>query len=385
MKRIAILGATGSIGKSVCAIADQFPDEFRITAISANTNIDSLRALITKYRPASVAILDETESVKLQGEHTGNMKVFSGSKGIMELINLPDVDIVINALVGFAGVAPTIRAIECGKTIALANKESLVVAGEIIMELARRKNVRILPIDSEHNAIWQCLVGEEASGVRRIILTASGGPFLYASNAAVENATVDEALNHPKWKMGRKISIDSATLMNKGLEVHEARWLFDLPAHKIDVIVHPQSIVHSMVEFADGSIKAQLGVTDMKLPIQYALFYPQRKGNETCRLDLSLMRELTFMPPDKIKFPCLQLAYDALDAGGTAPAILNAANEMAVEAFLNKKIRFGDIPRIVESALAGVHRQPASLESLYAADGETRTFASNIIHNAIAA
>jgi len=380
MKRIVILGSTGSIGKNVLAVAEQFPDEIEITALSANANIEVLREQVSKYKPKCVVVLDEKAGAAFAREMRGVTEVFVGAQALEELVSRSDVEIVVNALVGFAGLKPTIRAIESGKTIALANKETLVVAGKIITGLLAKHNVKLFPIDSEHNAIWQCLAGEDMSGVKRLILTASGGPFLNTPQASFENATVEEALNHPNWKMGKKITIDSATLMNKGLEVHEACWLFGMPPERIDVLVHPQSVVHSMVEFEDGSIKAQLGVTDMKLPIQYALLYPRRRKSTNGMMDLAALRELTFQPPDKKKFPCLQLAYDALEAGETAPAVLNAANEVAVDAFLQKKIRFGDIPRIVGETLADMPVMEPTLGNIIAADTLARQFATETLH-----
>ncbi|HZV12388.1 MAG TPA: 1-deoxy-D-xylulose-5-phosphate reductoisomerase [Candidatus Kapabacteria bacterium] len=380
MKRIAILGSTGSIGVNVLAVADQFPDEITITGLSANANIETLREQVKKYRPKCVVVLDEKTGADFAREMRGAVEVFTGAQGLEELVSRSDVDIVVNALVGFAGLKPTIRAIERGKTIALANKETLVVAGKIITGLLAKHDVKLFPIDSEHNAIWQCLAGEDRSGVKRLILTASGGPFLNKPQGSFESATVEEALNHPNWKMGKKITIDSATLMNKGLEVHEARWLFDMPPERIDVLVHPQSVVHSMVEFEDGSIKAQLGVTDMKLPIQYALLYPHRRKSANGMMNLAALRELTFQSPDRKKFPCLQLAYDALHAEGTAPAVLNAANEVAVEAFLGGKARFGDIPRIVGETLASIAVTEPTLENIVAADAAARQYAANVLH-----
>jgi 1-deoxy-D-xylulose-5-phosphate reductoisomerase len=282
-------------------------------------------------------------------------EVLSGETGLLEIARRDDVDLVIISLVGFAGLRPTIEAIKHRKTIALANKEALVVAGEIITGLVREYDVNLIPIDSEHSAIMQCLTGEDPTTVRRLILTASGGPFYNRKKEDFCSITVDEALNHPNWKMGNKITIDSATLMNKGLEVIEARWLFHIPPEKIDVVVHPQSIIHSMVEFVDGSVKAQLGIPDMKIPIQYALTYPRRFPSEWKRLDFSVLHEMTFFEPDMNKFECLGLAIEAISRGGSAPAIVNAANEVAVDLFLNRKVQFPDIPRLIRTALDRQH------------------------------
>jgi len=293
----------------------------------------------------------------------------------MNIVRRDDVDIVISSLVGFAGLKPTIEAIKHRKTVALANKETLVVAGVLITALVKEYGVRLLPIDSEHSAILQCLAGEDSGRMSRLILTASGGPFLNTPPEALAGVTVEQALNHPNWKMGKKITIDSATLMNKGLEVIEAHWLFSLPPERIEVVIHPQSIIHSMVEFIDGSIKAQLGLPDMKIPIQYALTYPERSAMNGGRVDFPKLQSMTFFQPDKIKFRCLQLAYDALATGGTAPAVLNAANEIAVEAFLDKRISFKQIPELIDRALGDhtPHRSP-ELQDILEADQTTREF-----------
>ena len=290
-----------------------------------------------------------------------------------------DVDIVLNSLVGFSGLKPTIKAIESKKRIALANKETLVVAGEIITKLLRENNVELIPVDSEHNAIFQCLVGEKISDINRIILTASGGPFLYKNKAELENVTVEEALKHPNWKMGSKITIDSATLMNKGLEVIEAHWIFGLPVDKIKVVIHPQSVIHSMVEFIDGSIKAQLGVPDMKIPIQYALTYPERKHANYGQVDFVKLGQMTFLEPDLDKFECLKIAYEVAKLGGTYPTVLNAANEVAVEAFLNRKIKFTMIPEVIKKAIdAHKPKFNPDLDDILTADSETRKFVKNL-------
>jgi len=379
MKTVAILGSTGSIGVNTLAVAEQFRDELRVVGLSTNKNIDVLRQQVRKFSPSSVAVLDERAGREFEREMRGITRVFVGPQGIEEFAVADGADIVLNALVGFAGLRPTMRAIECGIDIALANKETLVVAGAIIRPLLAKHGARLLPVDSEHSAIFQCLVGEEPSSVRRLMLTASGGPFRLLSVDAFGAITIEQALNHPNWKMGKKVTIDSATLMNKGLEVHEAHWLFDLPGKRIDVVVHPQSVVHSMVEFSDGSVKAQLGVTDMKLPIVYALLYPKRAATTGGRLTIDHMRELTFDVPDLAKFPCLQIAYDALEIGGTAPAVLNAANEIAVDAFLNGSIRFVDIPHIVSGVLADHSTSVATFENIVHADSDARRIAMEIV------
>ncbi|MDI6765934.1 MAG: 1-deoxy-D-xylulose-5-phosphate reductoisomerase [Bacteroidota bacterium] len=348
---ICILGSTGSIGKSSLEVIANFPNRFRVVCLSAHKNTELLSHQVERFKPKVVALHDHHAGIDLENTMNGKLKVFSGENGIIELIKQPDIDIVINSLVGFSGLQPTIEAIKLGKTIALANKETLVVAGEIITKLSKKYNARIVPIDSEHSALLQCLAGENPKNIAKLILTASGGPFLNLKKNEFSRVSVKAALNHPNWKMGKKITIDSATLMNKGLEVIEAHWLFNLPTNKIEVLIHPQSIIHSMVEFVDGSIKAQLGMPDMRIPIQYALTYPNRSASQYRRVDFPVLKEMTFSKPDLKKFECLQLAYDAIEMGGTAPAILNAANEVAVDLFLNNKIKFNLIPKLIRGAL----------------------------------
>jgi 1-deoxy-D-xylulose-5-phosphate reductoisomerase len=375
MKNICILGSTGSIGRNALEVIAGFPDKFRVVALSANSNVDLLREQISHYRPSAAGLLDEKAALELRKHVNGSTTIHAGVEGLCELTGRDDVDIVISALVGFAGLRPTLEAVRRGKIVALANKETLVAAGEIMTRLAREHGATLLPIDSEHSAILQCLAGEDPSHVARLILTASGGPFLHLHKDDFPAVTVERALRHPNWKMGDKITIDSATMMNKGLEVIEAHWLFNLPAEKIDVLIHPQSIIHSMVEFIDGSVKAQLGVPDMKLPIQYALTWPGRSGSCFTRLDFAALREMTFFAPDRAKFECVALAADALRTGGTAPAILNAANEVAVRLFLDRALTFDGIPRLIRHAL---ERIPATaspaLDEIFAADAETRSF-----------
>ena len=311
----------------------------------------------------------------LKNRIAGKCEVLVGEQGLIEAAARLDYDIFVGAMVGFCGLAPTLEAIKRGKIIALANKETLVVAGELITNLCSRYNAKLIPIDSEHSAIFQCLEGEKKDNIEKIILTASGGPFLNKSKASLANVTVKEALNHPNWKMGDKITIDSASMMNKGLEIIEAYWLFGVEKEKIEVIIHPQSIIHSMVQYIDGSIKAQLGLPDMKLPIQYALIYPDRLKNNFTRLNLAQTANLTFYSPDIEKFECLKIAYSALTAGGTAPCVMNAANEIAVNKFLNGKIRFTHIPQLITKALEKIeNHRPNDIEALFECDKETREF-----------
>lgn len=351
MKNIAILGSTGSIGTQTLEVLSRFPHDFTAAYLSANNNTELLLEQIQKFKPKGVVVLDEPSAQKVKTQAGSKTEVLVGIEGLMEIVQRSDVDTVVSALVGFVGLQPTMKAIESGKNIALANKETLVVAGELMMPLVEKHNVNLIPVDSEHSAIFQCLVGERPNNIAKIILTASGGPFRTTPKEELNRVTIQQALAHPKWKMGNKITIDSATLMNKGLEVIEAHWLFAQPAEKIDVVVHPQSIIHSMVEFVDGSMKAQLGVPDMKIPIQYALTYPSRLPSSSQRVHFPSLGEMTFSEPDTTRFPCLRFAYEALKTGGTIPAVMNAANEIAVSKFLNGKITFLDIPRIIESAM----------------------------------
>ena len=377
-KNIAILGSTGSIGTQTLDVISNFPEEFRITYLTGNNNIPLLLDQVRRYRPKGVVVLQEKSAHEVRNAVGPGIEVLVGEDGLSEVAGRSDVDIVVSALVGFAGLKPTIRAIEAQKRIALANKETLVVAGAVMMPLIKRYNVELIPVDSEHSAIFQCLVGELSREVGRIILTASGGPFRLKRKEELDSVTIDQALNHPNWKMGSKVTIDSATLMNKGLEVIEAHWLFGIAPDRIDVVVHPQSIIHSMVEFVDGSVKAQLGVPDMKIPIQYALTFPSRSPSASQLIDFPAMNELTFFKPDTERFPCLRLAYDALRSGGTIPAVMNAANEIAVKKFLCNEIRFSDIPRIISEAMEK-HTSTAnpSLEDIVEADGWTRRYFMN--------
>lgn len=373
MVNVAILGSTGSIGRSSLEVIAAFPDRFRVTSLTAHRNIELLERQIERFHPALAAVASTGHVPARQIRSCGTTRILAGNDGLLEAATHPDVDLVINALVGFSGLIPTMRAIEAGKDIALANKESLVVGGDLIMRTARKHGVRILPIDSEHSAILQCLQGENMSQVARIILTASGGPFWNLAPHEFESITPKQALIHPTWRMGNKITIDSATMMNKGLEVIEAYWLFGLPPDRIDVVIHPQSIIHSLVEFVDGSMKAQMGKPDMRIPIQYALTFPDRCPSMSERLDLASLGTMTFFPPDVSRFRCLGLAYEALRAGGTVPAVLNAANEMAVHLFLKGCIAFTEIPSLIAEALSThTSLQNPSLEDLIAIDGVTR-------------
>lgn len=374
-RNIAILGSTGSIGRSGLEVISRFPDHFRVTYLTAHRNVDLLHEQVRRFRPRGVVVLEESKASALRKLVNGSTEVFVGEEGLLEIVRRDDVDTVLSALVGFAGVRPTLAAIHAGKNIALANKETLVVAGELIMRSVRDYDVSLLPVDSEHSAILQCMQGEKLESVERLILTASGGPFLHFDRNQLEHVSVGQALNHPTWKMGNKITIDSATLMNKGLEVIEAFWLFGLPPEKIEVVIHPQSIIHSMVEFADGSTKAQMGVPDMKVPIQYALMYPERPASQSRRLDFSSLQQMTFMPPDLDRFRCLALAFRALEMGGTAPTVLNAANEVAVEMFLDEKMPFMSIPTVIEEALnAHTPTHNITLDDILRTDKKTREF-----------
>lgn len=350
-KSVAVIGSTGSIGRQALDIIAQHPDIFSAEVLTANTQADLLIEQALKFNPNVVVIADKTQYAKVkEALSQTDIKVFAGKESIDEVVQMDCVDIVLMALVGFAGLSPTIKAIEKGKLIALANKETLVVGGEYVMRLAKQNNTAILPVDSEHSAIFQCLIGEINNEVNKIYLTASGGPFRTFNAEELSKVSVAQALNHPNWAMGKKVTIDSATLMNKGFEMIEARWLFDIKPSKIEAVIHPQSIIHSMVEFEDGSIKAQLGVADMRLPIQYALNFPERLPNTSEKLDIFKHSTLTFEKPNTELFPCLSLAYHAIEQGGNLPAIMNAANEVAVEAFLKEKIQFIQIPNIIEEA-----------------------------------
>jgi 1-deoxy-D-xylulose-5-phosphate reductoisomerase len=379
MKVISLLGSTGSIGTNALRVTSSFPDEFRVVGLSCGRNARLLAKQIEEIRPEIASCGDEAVSAELQsllrqrGYPMARTRFVHGVEGNIEVSCHRESSMVLSAISGAAGLLPAYHALEMGKSIALANKETLVLAGELMMEKSKAKGVEIIPVDSEHNAIHQCLRGGRREEVKRLILTASGGPFRKTPKKQLANVTLDQALNHPTWRMGKKITIDSATLMNKGLEVIEASWLFGIRPDEIDVVVHPQSIVHSMVEFIDGSILAQLGLTDMRAAIQYALTSPDRWNSPLPSLDIYNLPKFEFIKPDLDKFPCLGLAYRALRAGGTAPAVLNAANEVAVEAFLNKGIAFQEISQIIASVLdAHQPQESSSLEKVLNADAWAR-------------
>ncbi len=378
MKKLAILGSTGSIGTQALDVVSAHPDEFSVEVLTAHSNADLLISQALKYKVNSVVIGDESkyETVKNALWEAG-VKVYAGAKALEQIVESTEVEMVLTALVGAAGLRPTINAIEAGKQIALANKETLVVAGDLVTKLARQKGVNIYPVDSEHSAIFQCLAGEWDNKIEKIYLTASGGPFRGKSKEELATVTKAQALKHPNWDMGAKITIDSASLMNKGLEVIEAKWLFNLQPDQIDVIVHPQSIIHSIVQFEDGSMKAQMGLPDMKLPIQYALGYPKRLAADFPRFNFMNYPQLTFEQPDRETFRCLNLAFDAMKQGGNMACIMNAANEIAVALFLQDKIGFLQIADVAERTMekAAFIAQP-SLDDFIASDGEARRIAS---------
>lgn len=342
MKKIAILGSTGSIGTQALDMIKKNPGKFKAVVLSAANNIDLLSVQVDEFHPEAIVVADEQKALAMQKKYP-DLEVLYGMDGLITAASKVESDMVLNSLVGMTGLQPTYHAIKAGKDIALANKETLVSGGEIIMNAVKENNVKMLPVDSEHSAIFQCLEGNDRNKVKRIILTASGGPFRGYSKEQLQNVTVEDALNHPNWKMGSKVTIDSATLLNKGLEVIEARWLFDVPVGKIEVVVHPQSIIHSMVEYIDHSIIAQLGVPDMRIPIAHAFSHPDRLENDIKGIDFKILSTLTFEPPDTQVFKCLDLAYQAIKEGGSYPVVLNAANEILVKLFLDKKIKFIDI------------------------------------------
>lgn len=379
-KNIAILGSTGSIGLSTLAVISDNSDRFRVTALSAWRNIDLLEKQAREFHPSLVAIYKEELAAELKRRLKGTgVAVISGREGTCRASALPETDLVVMAISGSAGLLPAVSAIRAGKDLALATKEVLVMAGGLIMKEAEDK-ARVIPIDSEHSAIFQAMNGAPREDVKRIILTASGGPFYRCDDAQLENASLQQALNHPNWEMGQKITIDCATLMNKGLEVIAARWLFDMKADDIKVLIHPQSIIHSMVEFVDGSIMAQLAMPDMRVPISYALHYPRRLPNRLPPLDLASVGTLTFQEPDMERFPCLKYGYDALNRGGTMTAVLNAANEAAVEAFIQQKLPFKSIPKVIKAVMDMHQAQEAgSLEQVLQADKWAREQAHRII------
>ena len=351
-RSIAILGSTGSIGTQTLQVVEEHPDKFEVYAITANTRVDELIQQARKFMPEAVVIADESKYTQLKKALADlPIKVYGGYESICQIVESKPIDIVVTAMVGFSGLRPTINAIKAGKAIALANKETMVVAGELINELAMKHRTPILPVDSEHSAIFQCLAGEMNNRVEKLILTASGGPFRTFTKEQLEHVTVQQALKHPNWSMGAKITIDSASMMNKGFEVMEAKWLFGVGAEDIEVVVHPQSVIHSMVQFGDGAIKAQLGTPDMRLPIMYALTYPTRLSSSFERIDWNTLKELTFEKPDLELFPNLQHAYTAIAQGGNIPCVVNAANEICVAAFLEERIKFTDMPKLIARAM----------------------------------
>ena len=382
MKQIAILGSTGSIGTQTLDVVRQHPEEFSVYALSAHRSLDLLIQQALEFNPAVVCIADENLYQPLREALSDlPIQVMAGEKAIAEMVTMPAIDVVVAAMVGYAGLRPTIEAIKANKTIALANKETLVVAGEIICRLAQRHKVSILPVDSEHSAIFQSLVGENMASVEKLLLTASGGPFRNFTFEQMKHVTAAQALKHPNWEMGAKITIDSASMMNKGFELIEARWLFDIPVDKIQVLVHPQSVVHSAVQFVDGSVKAQLGTPDMRMPIQYALTYPQRWQSNVPRLDLFATKQLTFEEPDLQRFPNLRLAYEAMAKGGNMPCVLNAANEVVNLAFREAKCGFLQMSEVIERTMETIDfiAQP-TYEDYVQTDKLARKIATNLLN-----
>ncbi|MBI2348104.1 MAG: 1-deoxy-D-xylulose-5-phosphate reductoisomerase [Deltaproteobacteria bacterium] len=381
MKSIAVLGSTGSIGVSTLDLARRFPREFRVRGLVAGRNLKLLAAQVKEFDPEWISIREE-EGVaplrKLLGAR--RTEILWGEQGAVSIAAANGVDVVVAAIVGGAGLVPTLEAVRAGKEVALANKEALVMAGDIFVREAKRTGVRLLPVDSEHSAVFQCLQGNRREEVEQLILTASGGPFLRVPLKDLDRVTVKQALRHPNWKMGPKITVDSATMMNKGLEVVEARWLFDMTPSQVEVVIHPQSIVHSMVRYQDGSVIAQLGIPDMRIPIAYALSYPRRLKVNCRPLELTRLRELTFLPVEKKRFPALDLAYQALAAGGSMPAVLNAANEVAVAAFLERRIGFRAIHRVIAKTMAAhATRHPGEVREILELDGWARGKARQLI------
>lgn len=381
-KNIAILGSTGSIGTQALDVIEQNPDLFEVEVLTAHSQVDLLIQQAKKFRPNAVVIVnDDHYNSVYKALDPIDIKVYAGQKALDQIVQMGTVDMVLTALVGFAGLSPTLEALKAGKAVALANKETLVVAGELVMEAAMKSAVPIIPVDSEHSAIFQCLVGEENNPVEKIILTASGGPFRTKSLEEIEKVSLKEALNHPNWSMGSKVTIDSATLMNKGLEAIEAKWLFGLKPEQVEIIVHPQSIIHSLVGFADGSLKAQLGLPDMRLPIQYALGFPYRIPTDSKRFSFTDYPSLDFEQPDLERFPNLRIALDCMKQGGNLPCLMNAANEVAVAAFLNEKIGFTDITHIIEKTIVNsTFLTSPDYQDYIESDQEARERASSFIH-----
>ena len=382
MKNISLLGSTGSIGKQTLEVAAANPDKMKIRVLAAHTSDTVLEEQIRAFEPDFAVLSDKEAAARLKARYHGKTEILAGEEGLLAAATYSEVDTVLASMVGYAGLRPTMAAINCGKNIALANKETLVAAGSLVMEAVAKNNVSLTPVDSEHSAIFQALQGGKEDEVKRLLITASGGPFRGKKRSELESVTLAQCLNHPNWSMGKKITVDSSTLANKGLEVIEAHWLFNMPYEKIDVVVHPQSIIHSLVEFCDGSVIAQLGEPDMRLPIQYALSYPCRYHKAFDQLDLIKAGTLTFEAPDMEAFPSLRIAIDCGKAGGTLPCVFNAANEEAVYAFLNNKIKYLDIPYITEK-VASLHKNIATpcIEGIERADAEARAAAQSIIAN----
>jgi 1-deoxy-D-xylulose-5-phosphate reductoisomerase len=381
LKNITILGSSGSIGTQTVEIVSKYPDRFKVIGLAVNSSIELLEKQIALLQPKAVAIADMEAAKRIDKELLAGIGVYVGPEGVEALASHPEADIVLNAMVGSVGLKSTLAALKNGKTLALANKESMVAGGAIVNAILRQTGATILPVDSEHNAIFQCLVGEDQDEIKRLIITASGGPFRGKTIEELGSVTKEQALAHPRWTMGPKITIDSATLMNKGLEVIEARWLFDIGYEKIDVVVHPQSIIHSMVEYEDGSIKAHLGQTDMRIPIQYALSYPERLPSPVPMLDFVELGKLTFEKPDMVNFPCLAYAYESIKLGGTYPAALNAANEEAVAAFLESRLSFTGIANVVGKVLE-THKpgDENDLDEVFLAENDARNKAREMIN-----
>lgn len=385
MKKLSLLGSTGSIGTQALQVVQNLREQgekWEVAALAARSSVNRLEEQARKFHPDVVAVFDEGAALSLrQSLRDTDIQVFSGMEGLCEAAAWPGADLTLNAVVGMVGLQPTLAALQAGKTLALANKETLVAGGAIVMEAARKRNLPILPVDSEHSAIFQCLQGcPERGALKKLVLTASGGPFFGRSRQELAGVTREQALRHPNWDMGAKITIDSATMMNKGLEVMEASWLFDLPEHRIEVVVHRESVIHSMVEYQDNAVVAQLGVPDMAVPIQYALTYPRRMPSPAGELDLCALGKLTFYPPDREAFPCLELCREALRRGGLVPAAANGANEQAVSLFLEGKIGFLDIPRLVEAAMDRQDPGVVTLEAVLEADREARAFVAGAAH-----
>lgn len=374
LRRIAVLGSTGSMGTQALEVIALHPDILQLEVIAANSSADMLIQQAKQYHPNIVVVVQEAAyKVVKEALADEDVKVFCGEESLCDVCEMDCIDMVLSCIVGIAGLRPAYRTVACGTPLAIANKETLVVAGELIMRTAKEHSAPVLPVDSEHSAIFQCLAGEQFNPVEKLLITASGGAFRGFTREQLEKVTLQDALKHPNWSMGPKVTIDSASLMNKGLEVIEAKWLFNMPLEKIDVVVHPQSVIHSMVQFEDGSVKAQLGIPDMRLPIQYALSYPMRLPLPYPRLDFNKYSNLTFEQPNKEVFPCLGMAYQASAAGGGMPCVMNAANEVGVKRFMEGKIRFVDIPRLIEQALATVPTvKPQTIEDYIALDAETR-------------